>query len=328
MNARSRSTRKYWPKNKVEMPDRPARILVIKLGALGDIVLAMGPFAAIRRHHTDAHITLLTTGPYADFLRPSNYFDDIWVDDRPSLLQPGRWLALRKRLRGGHFDKVYDLQTSDRSGWYFRLMGPGARPQWSGIAPGCSHPHANPGRDFMHSIERQNEQMTIAGVDDVPETDLSWITAPIDRFDLANRFCLLVPGGAAHRPAKRWPAENYGTLAAKLAAGGVQAVVVGTAAEAPLAAEIRGRCDRAVDLTGRTSLAEIAALGHAAAGAVGNDTGPMHMIAAAGCPSIILFSGVSDPALTAPRGPQTGILQRDSLADLPLDEVAAALSLR
>lgn len=310
------------------VPEPPARILVIKLGALGDIVLALGPFAAIRRAHADAHITLLTTRPYVDFLKPSLYFDDFWEDDRPSLIQLSRWWTLRRRLRGGRFDKVYDLQTSDRSGWYFRLMGGGARPQWSGIARGCSHPHANPNRDFMHSIERQKEQMAMAGISPVPETDLSWVAAPIDRFGLGDRFCLLVPGGAPHRLAKRWPAANYGALAAKLAADGIQPVILGTAGETPLAAAITCICGDALDLTGKTGLAEIAVLGRAATGAVGNDTGPMHMIAAAGCPSVVLFSGVSDPSLTAPRGPETKILQRDSLVDLKLDEVAAALSLR
>ena len=310
------------------MPETPARILVIKLGALGDIVLALGPFAAIRRDHAGAHITLLTTRPYVDFLEPSKYFDDIWVDDRPALFQPHRWWALRRRLRDGRFDKVYDLQTSDRSGWYYRLMGPGARPQWSGIVHGCSHPHANPGRDFMHSIERQNEQLAMAGIGHVPATDLSWVTARIDRFGLADRFCLFVPGGAPHRPAKRWPADNYGALAAKLAADGIQPVILGTADEAPLASAISGRCDQAIDLTGQSSLAEIAVLARAASGAVGNDTGPMHMIAAAGCPSVVLFSGTSDPYTAAPRGPETKILQRGSLVDLPLDEVAVTLSLR
>ena len=310
------------------MPDNPTRILVIKLGALGDIVLALGPFAAIRRDHADAQITLLTTRPYVDFLKSSDYFDDIWVDDRPSLLQPSRWLALREQLRGGQFDKVYDLQTSDRSGWYFHLMGPGVRPQWSGIAPGCSHPHANPQRDFMHSIERQNEQMAMAGISHVPPADLSWVTANIDRFGLADRFCLLVPGGAPHRPAKRWPAVTYGALAAKLIADGIQPVILGTAGEAPLANIIRDQCDQVVDLTGQTDLAEIAALADNAAGAVGNDTGPMHMIAATGCPALVLFSGASDPALTAPRGSDTKVLQCDSLVDMLLDEVAAALSLR
>ena len=304
------------------------RILVIKLGALGDMVLALGPFAAIRRTHPGAHITLLTTAPFAEFTRASGYFDDVWVDDRPSFIQCGAWLALRKRLRAGAFRRVYDLQTSDRSGWYFRLMGPGARPEWSGIAAGCSHPHGNPGRDFMHSIERQDEQLAAAGITGVPPADLTWVRADTARFGLAPRFALLVPSAAPRRPAKRWPAVNFARLAATLAADGVEPVILGGVAERALANEIKTAAVAIRDLTGLTTVAEIAVLARDAAGAVGNDTGPMHMIAAAGCPSVVLFSRESDPALTAPRGPAVTVLRRDDLSDLTVAEVARALSLR
>jgi len=311
----------------VSAPDDGAalrRILVIRLGALGDVVLTTGPFAAIRRHHADARITLLTTAPFADFLSTSPWFDEIWTDDRPPLWRPAAWLALRRRLRAGRFARVYDLQTSDRTGWYFRLMGPGARPEWSGIAPGCSHPHTGPERVRLHTVERHKEQLAIAGIADVPPPDLSWADADVARFGLAARFALLVPGGAPHRPAKRWPAESYGALAAALAERGVQPVVLGGAAERAAAAAIALLCPAAVDLTGRTGLMDIPALARAATGAVGNDTGPMHMIAAAGCPSVVLFSAESDPALSAPRGPSVTVLRRGGLAALGLDEVLDA----
>ena len=58
-------------------------ILVIKLGALGDFIQALGPFAAIRRHHKGAPVTLLTTEPFAEFARASPYFDDVWTGGRP-----------------------------------------------------------------------------------------------------------------------------------------------------------------------------------------------------------------------------------------------------
>ena len=79
------------------MPAAP--ILVIKLGALGDIVLATGPFAAIRAHHPGARVTLLTTKPYAAWLGSAPYFDDIWIDPRPSALDLRGWLRLRQQLR-------------------------------------------------------------------------------------------------------------------------------------------------------------------------------------------------------------------------------------
>ena len=298
----------------------PARILVIKLSALGDFVQAFGPFAAIRAHHRNARITLLTTGPFADLARMSPWFDEVWTDTRPRLWQPGAWLALRARLRGGRFDMVYDLQTSDRSGWYFRLMG---RPRWSGIAPGCSHPDSNPEREHIHTIERQAIQLGLAGIAEVPPPDLSWLTADLARFKLPARYALLVPGGAAHRPAKRWPVEQYIALARALAAQGIAPVLIGTQADAGPIAMIDGAVIEARSLLGQTGFAEIAALARGAALAVGNDSGPMHLIAAAGCRAVVLFSAASDPALCAPRGRVT-ILGRPSLADLPLAEVVAA----
>jgi ADP-heptose:LPS heptosyltransferase len=304
------------------------RILVIKLGALGDFVLAMGPFAAIRRAHGDAHITLLTIPALTGLARDSGYFDQLWTDTRPSFTQPRAWLALRRKLLGGAFRRVYDLQTSDRSGWYYHLLGPGRRPEWSGIARGCSHPHDNPERDFMHTVERQAEQLAGAGIADVAPDDLSWADADISRFELAERFALLVPGAAPRRPRKRWPVENYAALAAGFADEGVQPVLLGTGAEELIAAEIVRRTPMVKSLVGETTLGDIATLARSAAGAVGNDTGPMHIVAAVGCPAVVLFSAESDPALSRPRGPAVTILQSSDLADLPLDEVAAALSLR
>ena len=311
------------------MADDPQQnILVIKLGALGDIILALGPFAAIRQHHPDAKITLLTTPAFRAFLESSGYFDEIWMDSRPSLLQVSDWLNLKSRLRQGSFSRVYDMQTSDRSGWYFRLFGSQRRPEWSGIARGCSHPHANSDRDYMHSIERQDEQLAMAGIPSVPSADLSWVTADTGRFGLEKRFVLLVPGGAPHRLAKRWPAERYAELAQTLAGLGIQPVILGSSAEAPLAREIMSTCSSAKNLCGQTDLADIAVLAREAAGAVGNDTGPIHMIAATGCPTVVLFSAVSDPSITAPRGTVVEVLRRDNLADLSVESVAAALSLR
>jgi ADP-heptose:LPS heptosyltransferase len=306
------------------------RILVIRLGALGDFMLSLGPSAAIRRHHKGAHITLLTTEPFVEFARMSGYFDEVWVDSRPRLFDIGGWLALRRRLRAGRFDRVYDLQTSDRTGFYFRLMGPGARPEWSGVARGASHPDRNPERTRIHTVDRQRAQLRQAGIEDVPSPDLGWVKADIRRFGLPPNYVLLVPGGAAHRPEKRWPPWRYGELAERLVDRGVAPILIGGRGEVEAADEIARRCLAVRSLVGETGLADLVALAKGAVGAVGNDTGPMHLIAAAGCPSVVLFSRASDPARTAPRAPAgrppVAVLRRDDLAALSTDEVALAFS--
>jgi ADP-heptose:LPS heptosyltransferase len=305
-------------------PGRP-RILVIKLGALGDFVQAMGPAAAIRAHHADATITLLTTAPFAELARRAPYFDEVWIDERPGLLAPRRLAALRRRLRSAGFTRVYDLQTSGRSSSYFHLLGPGRRPQWSGIARGASHPHDNERRDVMHTIERQADQLRRAGIAAVPPPDLGWAAEDLARFALPERFVVLVPGGAAHRPAKRWPAERYAELALVIAARHATPVVIGGQQERALAAAIAARCPTTRDLTGQTSFGDIVALGRLALRAVGNDTGPMHLLVAAGGKATVLYSEASDPDLTAPRGADVVILRRRNLADLAVAEVAATL---
>ncbi len=308
------------------MTDSGRNILVIKLGALGDFVQALGPFAAIRRHHPSDRIVLLTAAPFADLARQSGLFDEVWIDDKPKATDIGGWLALRRELRAGNFARVYDLQTSDRSSFYARLFWPGPRPEWSGIARGCSHPHANPRRDSMHTLERQAEQLRMAGIADAAPRapDVSFLAADAARFGLKAPYVLLAPGGAAHRPTKRWPIERFAALATELAVRKMTPVLLGVDSEKALARRIVDFCPAARDLTGRTGLSDIAVLARDARFAVGNDTGPMHLIAAAGCPSAVLFSGASDPALCAPAGPRVAILRREPLGLLDVGDVLAA----
>ncbi|NBP73287.1 MAG: glycosyltransferase family 9 protein [Alphaproteobacteria bacterium] len=303
------------------------RILVIKLGALGDFILATGPFSAIRAAHPHDEIVLLTTAPFAQLGRDCDLFDEVWIDERPTRINLIAIQRLRRRLRGGRFTRVYDLQTSGRSAWYFRLMRGFGRPQWSGVAFGASHPHANHNRNNMHTIERQADQLAMAGIPETPFPDLSWLTSDISRFGLPDRFALLIPGGAAHRPEKRWPAASYREIAGSISDRGVLPLVIGGPDEFDLAAEIAAN-GVAKSIAGDTSFADIAEMSRHAAGAVGNDTGPMHIAAICGCPSVVLFSKASNPDITAPRGDDVTILQRYNLADLGVSEVAAALTLR
>ena len=267
----------------------------------------------------------MTTQPFASFAESAPWFDAVWLDSRPSPWRMGTWLGLRRRLRQARFQRIYDLQTSRRSGYYFRLLGPGPRPEWSGIAPGCSHPHANPRRDFMHTLDRQAEQLAMAGLPPGKEpADLSWVGADGARFGLGRPYALIAPGGALHRPEKRWPVENFIRLAGHLAGHGIQPVLIGGEAERALLAAIASGEAASLDLCGLTSLADLVVLGAEAACAIGNDTGPMHPIAMNGCPSVVLFSAASDPALCAPDGAAVTIIKSDNLGDLAPARVFAA----
>ena len=305
-------------------------ILVIRLSAFGDVVNCFPSFAAIRRHHPAARIVLLTTRPYADLARQSPWFDAVWIDTRPKPWNvPGMWRLIRM-LRSCRFQRVYDLQTSGRtSKWYHRLV---RKPvEWSGVAPGCSHPHANPERGRLHARAMLAEQLAFAGVTvDPPYPDLTWLERDLSHLNLPQPYALMCPGAAAHRPEKRWPALFFAEVAHSLVARGLTPVLVGGAAEEQEIAAIVAHCPQARSLCGQTRLEELYSLGKGARLALGNDTGPMHMFAMAGCPSLVLFSADSDPTLCAPRGPggdgQVRVLQQASLSALLPEKVIAALA--
>ena len=279
-----------------------AKILVIKLGALGDFIQSCGPFQAIRNYHGDAHITLLTTARFTSLARTSGWFDEVWVDDRPAWHQFSAWLALRRRLIAGHFERVYDLQTSDRSGWYFRQFPQQDRPEWSGIVRGCSHPHTNPRRDYMHTVDRQAEQLHMAGIETVSCANLDWLDGDITDFGCSEKFAWLVTGGAAARKEKRWPLCGYVALAQRLMKCGIGVCLIGGASESELQDSIGRAVVGVIELAGKTNFAQIAALARRSYVTVGNDTGPMHIIASCGAPTVVLFGNASNPALCAPRG--------------------------
>src|SRR5262249_15408538 len=109
------------------------KILVIKLSALGDFVLALAAMKKIRQAHPKAHISLLTTPPFESLAKASPYFNAVFTDGRPEGF--AQWLALRRRLRAANYTRVYDLQTSAQSNRIFQIMRPNP-PPWSGIAFG------------------------------------------------------------------------------------------------------------------------------------------------------------------------------------------------
>ena len=313
-------------------PRKIEKILVIKLSALGDFVLALAAMRKIREAHRKAHITLLTTPLFAPLAKICPYFNAVETDGRPENF--GQWMALRSRVRQAGYARIYDLQTSAHSGRIFQALRPNP-PAWSGIAFGCSLPHKNPLRNSMHTLERQADQLMYAGVwtdaptepGSAPGPDVSWIwknqsaERPVAGGVKPRPYVMFVPGGSAHRPEKRWPVEKYGELARILYSKGYDIVIIGGTQETPLAHAMQREVPRARDLTGRTDFARIAILGSKASLAVGNDTGPLHLIAAAGAPTLVLFSSASDPALSAPRG-KVAVLRAERLSDLPVATVA------
>jgi ADP-heptose:LPS heptosyltransferase len=299
-------------------------ILVIKLGALGDFIQAAGAMAAIRRHHKQARITLLTTKPFVSFAQRSGYFDDIWLDEKPRWHQPGAWLELRRRLIEGQFARVYDLQNSDRSNLYFRLLPKNKKPEWVGTAKGASHANLAAERTAGTAFAGHAQTLGLAGISGVEIDTLAWINGNAALIPTTD-YALLVPGCSPQHPHKRWPVESFARLARHLIGQELLPVVIGADAEKDLAAQVAREAPGTLNLVGQTGLYDIAMLARHAQLAVGNDTGPMHMIGPTGCKCLALFSGAGVPHKHAPLGANVRTLQKENIADITVEEVIAAL---
>lgn len=308
------------------------KILVIKHGALGDIINGTGAFSAIRQAFPKAMITFLTEPAYERLAWETGFFDHVWIDTRSK--NPLKIWALCQKLKAQKFDWVFDLQNSKRTCWYFQFFGrrfPGSepRPQWSGIAPGCSHPQRRPDRRQLHAFLRFADQLKIAGLNlqgqEALYPDMSWLKADIRRFALPEKFIVLVPGSSKRGAYKRWPAEGYGKLAQWISAHNVTPVLIGGPDEADVIASIRSVVPQVFDLSGQTSFLEIGEIAKYALATIGNDTGPVHLAAAVGCPTLILWSKASSPEVFAPRGQHVKVLFKADIKTLSMEEILQAL---
>ncbi|RIJ17107.1 glycosyltransferase family 9 protein [Henriciella mobilis] len=317
------------------------RVLVIKLSALGDFVLALGAMRAIRENHPKAVMTLLTTPPYEGLAKATGFFQHIETDGRPKGVKATR--ELLKRMKAARYDIIYDLQTSGRTANYFKALNLpfSTPPLWSGHAEGSAFFHDNPQRGNMHSIDRLADQLKTAGIgpDKVkggwpPMPDMSFVRrSQGDKpsltpafFSVKEPFALFIPGASAHRSAKRWPAERFGGLAKHVADAGITPVIIGGKAESEIAVEINRIEPRARNIVTRTDLFQIVALAEKALFAVGNDTGPMHMAALSGCPGVALFAtSESDPEKACPRGSNIIVAKADTLDELSVRDVWQAV---
>ena len=338
--------------------DTLRRVLVIKLGAMGDFMQALGAMRVVRATHPSARITLLTTEPFEAFAKACPYFDIVEADGRPRDIK-GRTDLIR-RLRAANYDMVYDFQNNDRTAQYFVGLT-GKKPLWSGAAKGASHQHLNPERAEMHNFDRLAEQLVHAGLGPKPPGDptgwfigqdltpsLDWIR-PAFRdpprfqpafFGLNGPYALIIPGSSAEHPEKRWPVDRFIGLSSWFAGGGVTPVIVGGKAEGDIGIQIQRKEPRAKSIIGRTDLFQLATLSERALLAIGGDTGPMHLAAAARAPGICLFAQEWNEEMAldlntvwspktrlgraAPRGGPMILLHAPALEQIGLDDVKRA----
>ncbi len=302
----------------------PEKILIIKHGALGDWILSTGVFKAIRQHHPNAHIVFLTGSLYVPLAEQSKLFDEVWVDNRLPFYKLNTLKVLWK-IRKAQFTHIYDIQRSNRTHWYYRLVNqPGL--YWSGKIKSCSGYFVDEPK--KHIVERMALQLKASGINEFPTPNIDWLKADISKIKPESPYVLIIAGCAKHRPKKRWTAEGYAEIIESLNRRGIQSLLIGTTADQEIIDGIMSVVQNAkpINLMNQTSFAELTELARHALFILGSDTGSMHIAASTGTPSLTLFCmGESTPELSRPWGGKARTLEVDNLAKLAASEVMKIL---
>jgi heptosyltransferase I len=328
-----------------------SKILLIKLSAVGDVVHTLPVLNKLRRRYPNAQIDWLVTPAIGELLRHHPALNTVIDFPRDASAPPWAWSALSSyarlaaKLRPTGYDLAIDLHCQSRTAFLALAAGapvrigfdkerPGVwansrtvtddfrKHAWQGAREGAwlFYTHRVPLRTMdVHVIDHYQSIGALLGFDSSP-TDFSFRIPPAahDRIDsllrahniAGTRPVIVAPRG--NWETKSWPDEKSAEVARHFLSYGHTVVLVGAPRERAVGENIARLAPGVVDLTGETTLSELAALISRAAICIAHDSGPMHLAVALGRPAVALF-GPSDPVWAGPYHRDDAVVR----ADLP-----------
>ncbi|MEI6279303.1 MAG: lipopolysaccharide heptosyltransferase II [Verrucomicrobiae bacterium] len=296
-------------------PLRPFRIVLRSPNWLGDAVMCLQAARAFKTGRPDVRLAVLAPVKLAGLWRRVPEVDEVIEFSKGDPV-----FSIAKKLRG-HFDVAVLFTNSLKSALEAWLAGIPRRVGFDGhyrrallnqiIPPPKKRP-----RHPEHHADRYWRIAARCGAEPPPPMPPQWKPP-------AGETVIGICPGAEFGPAKRWPAERFREVIASINVP-CRWVIVGTAADAPLAGTIAEGFQNITDLTGKTTLEELMDALCGLSVLLTNDTGTMHLADFLGVPLVAIF-GSTEPALTGPRGPASTAIRRQVecspcfLRDCPLD---------
>jgi lipopolysaccharide heptosyltransferase II len=296
----------------------PKKILIRGPNWVGDAVLAIPALKAVRSNFPKAEITLLVRPWVAGLFTSAPFIDRVWSEAKPTKI--GDWTRITRDIRAFEFDLALLLPNSFESALMMFLARVPNRIGYAtdgrtwmltnSIEPAIKTQHqVHYYLDLARAIqaETENPSIEIEATDEERRNARSLLAeAGISR---GTRFLVLNPG-AAYGSAKRWHEERFAGVADILAAElDLGVAMIGSEGERLIAEQIRSRMKTAsAVLSGRTSLETLIGVLAESSLMITNDSGPMHIAAALGVPTVAVF-GSTDERVTSPFGRRTRVVK-------------------
>lgn len=300
----------------------PHNILIIKLSSLGDVVHALPALRALRLKFPSARISWMVNRGLEGILEGNPDLDEIILFDRKRW---GRWHDRRAlgelktfvtALRARQFDLVIDLQGLLRSGLLAVLSNAPVRVGFSNgreLSPlSYTHKIAVPDDD-IHAVDRYLLATSFLGAEvgeavfpiAVSDADEAWAKQQVGHIPPDQPLVLVNP--SARWITKQWPLERFADVCRRLAGESVSVALIGGAEDVERCRRLQELVGMSLpDLSGKTTLKQLAALMRHASLLLTNDSGPMHMAVAMGLPVVAIF-GPTNPSRTGPYPASAGL---------------------
>jgi heptosyltransferase-2 len=304
------------------------KLLIRATNWVGDAIMALPALQVVRKQFPETHIAILALPYVAEIYEGQGLADELIVYDRK-----GQHAGIRGReklaaaLRSKKFDAGLLLQNAFEAAWLVWRAGIPRRIGYNRDGRGIlltkaiPVPEAGeiPAHEKFYYLELVRRAGWLESLPEVPEISLCVTAEQLKKAEAklremgakAGAARVAVGAGAAYGSAKCWPPERFAQALNQLRRERETDVVLfGTPSETEVSAAIRaGLTQPALDLTGKTEVAELAALLSRCSVFLGNDSGAMHVAAAVGLPVLAVF-GPTDPFGTAPVTPHCTVVQQ------------------
>ena len=296
------------------------KILLIKHSSLGDIISSTSVIYDIRKHFINHKIFILTTSRYKDFFEDSNFVDEILIDNRKSIFSI---LFIITKILNLNFEIIIDLQNSQRTSLYSFFIRLFSSTMINGTGKFVNCRYKNFSKNIPPVIDGLSNQIELLGVKTTRKPHLNWLDNNSFNLDSLNnkKFVIINPGCSKKNEQKKWSPENYARICTYFVSKNILPIVIGSDLDKKAIEIINKNEKNILNLLNNSPLDVIFQLSKKALGAISNDTGPGHLIAAGGCMLHLILSNSSNVKTVIPQGSNISFTQKDNINDISVEEI-------
>ena len=296
------------------------KILIIKHGSLGDIISSTSAMNDIRNHYNQDKIYLLTSKKYFNFFLGSSLVDDLLIDNRDGIISIIKIINKILKLK---CDVIIDLQNSERTSLYAIIIRFFSKMVINGTGFFSTHRYKCAHSKIPSVINGLSNQIEILGIKTSRKPFLNWLENNKFNFDnISNKnYIIINPGCSLKNKHKRWSSEKYAKICTYLISKKILPIIIGSEEDRETIELIELHEKKILNLLNKSSLDIIYQLAKKSIGAISNDTGPAHLIAATECKIHLILSGFSNVDTVTPQGNNVSFTQKKYIDNISVEEI-------